>query len=391
MKSKSGHVFYGKRRVKGGNESSFTEKESKLYKFSRIPTLEHICKVSANSAGAFAAIRKDYRSGFDLCFFDTFRQDIKTIVGSEDDLNQPIYTDVALKALGENYHWVHSSILSARSPACTVLFEKKNSFNLLPQLECKLKSKNGKSFYEINLNAFHSECVKLLIEYLYSGDFRKTWDSSVLLCPKNDKDYDENGKPTKSKMYQDFKLLFNLFQLDDSEFIRFSCHSISPLKDSFLNLLKDLQFADVKITLLNNTHVYAHQPILSSRSKFFNALLKPQSQWTIQRDNEGFAKVDLNHVDPITFQVVLYWIYGETDLSSLFKTEKTLTRYEMTMFLIDILSVSNELLIDPLKELCSLILCSFLDLNNVFELLQVANTFYSPKLAQICVEFSMFI
>ena len=68
-------------------------------------------------------------------------------------------------------------------------------------------------------------------------------------------------------------------------------------------------------------------------------------------DTEAMVKVDLKHVDAKIFRIVLRHIYADTD-EELFDHIVSADLEEHFDFLMDVLSVANELMLDRLAQIC---------------------------------------
>jgi hypothetical protein len=391
MTTVSGHVFIGKRRPGNAkakiSDSNFTD--SRLFKFTKVPFLHHVTHVAASSAGALFAIRKDIRRRAPDMDLKTFRDDIKRLLDMSlsSSAQSDRFMDVCLHGARGSTVWAHSGILACRSPFLQALLGSSSS-----DKNHKVDLKKLDGVYHITIDQFHRDSISLVLEYIYAGTFRRAWDSSVLLYTGKDQDLDEDGTPTKAKLYHDFNQLVKLFELDDSQLILYQYSS--PLSQkyeaAFASLMDDSAHKDV-IVKLKDTEIACHQFILVSRSKFFKALLGPESHWRVSRDESVKAFVHLPHIDSSVFQVVLAWMYGETDVIKLFGEIETLSMRLLLQHFIDILAVADELLLDELKHICTQMLSSLIHIGNVLDLLQVSIMRDAEKLKDNCLDFSMYI
>lgn len=389
MTTASGHVFIGKRR--SGNsktkihDSNLTD--SRLFKFTKVPFLHHITKVAASSAGALFAIRKDIRRRAPDLEPSTFRDDIKALLDASlsSSVQSDRFMDVCFHGARQSEIWAHSGILACRSPFLRTLLNNSSTDE-----KHRISVKRLDSAFHITIDQFHRDSISLVLEYIYAGTFRRSWDSSVLLYKGKEQDLDTDGNPTKAKLYQDFNQLVKLFELDDSQLILYQSSSLlsQKYKESFASLLEESSHKDV-IIQLKDTEIACHQFILVSRSKFFKALLGPGSHWTVSQDENIKAFVQLSHVDSSIFHVVLAWMYGETDVIKLFGEIDTLSMRLLLQHFIDILAVADELLLDELKHICTQMLSSLIHIGNVLDLLLVSIMRDAEKLKHNCLDFSM--
>jgi hypothetical protein len=250
----------------------------------------------------------------------------------------------------------------------------------------KETNSNGITVYHLNLESFHSQSILLALEYFYSGSFRKAWDTSVLL-PGKEQDYDEDGKPSKARLYKEFTQLSKLLGIDDAELILYSSSStIEKYKASILSLKSDTTQSDV-VVLLADKQIYCHQPLLICRSDFFKAILKEDAMWGTPRDDHGRHFIRLEHIHSTVFEILLSWIYGETDPFKLFSSVETANVKMLIQTVVDVLAVSEELLVNPLKDICGQILCSLMHMGNALDLFVAARTYRSENLERCCLDF----
>ncbi|KAJ3110126.1 hypothetical protein HDU96_006877 [Phlyctochytrium bullatum] len=89
------------------------------------------------------------------------------------------------------------------------------------------------------------------------------------------------------------------------------------------------------------------------------------------------------------FMVALKWIYGEVRPKELLPQSKQGSKDELTQFVVDALSIANELLLDELKEIISQVLLYFIDSRNVSAFLEIADTYEAQGLKDCCMEFQL--
>lgn len=141
---------------------------------------------------------------------------------------------------------------------------------------------------------------------------------------------------------------------------------------------KDSDFfsdADVRIELANNFEVPAHSAILSRRCPFFEGLFhgRARGAWLSSRrdkaeENTDFVRVDLKHVEEGIFAIVLRHIYADSG-EELFDDVVTADLDEFIDVVIEVMAVSNELMLDRLSQVCQKVLGQFVTIKNICQLL----------------------
>ncbi|XP_068714440.1 ankyrin repeat and BTB/POZ domain-containing protein 1-like isoform X1 [Montipora foliosa] len=130
--------------------------------------------------------------------------------------------------------------------------------------------------------------------------------------------------------------------------------------------------------IVGNYRFYGHKLFFCGRSDYFRALLEykhsePSSPGK-EEFNEPVAEVFLNDVPPDVFAAVVAYIYQDNALVT-----------EENVF--SVLCFSDVYLLSGLKRLCSRIVTSLLDTDNVVTVLRTARLFNLPKLEVDCCEF----
>jgi hypothetical protein len=104
---------------------------------------------------------------------------------------------------------------------------------------------------------------------------------------------------------------------------------------------------------------------MSIRCPFFEGLFNGRAggQWLSERrdmrqDQSELVKVDLKHVDPATFHLVLKHLYADIG-DDLFDDVVASNLDDFLDVVIDVISVANELMIDRLSQICQKLLGRF--------------------------------
>jgi inhibitor of Bruton tyrosine kinase len=133
--------------------------------------------------------------------------------------------------------------------------------------------------------------------------------------------------------------------------------------------------ADVRIELANELEVSAHSALLSRRCPFFEGLFNGRAggSWLSSRRGKAeeisdMIRVDLKHVEEQTFGMVLRHIYADTG-EELFDTVVTSDLDEFIDVIIEVMAVSNELMLDRLTQVCQKALGQYVTTRNICQLL----------------------
>jgi inhibitor of Bruton tyrosine kinase len=78
----------------------------------------------------------------------------------------------------------------------------------------------------------------------------------------------------------------------------------------------------------------------------------------MRQDQNEFVKVDLKHVNPLTFHLVLKYLYVNIS-DDLFDDVVASSLDDFLDVVIDVISVANELMIDRLSQTCQKLLGQF--------------------------------
>ncbi|GAA5888090.1 hypothetical protein JCM5296_005430 [Sporobolomyces johnsonii] len=435
----SGHVFLRSKKYEsslskssGGLPStpSSTSSAGGGWKFSRVPYLQRVIKVAANSTGGFAALRADVPLRFIEIEDATLARDLLDILphwrrigplvpsrsaqqqgrkkkdagggadsDEEDDVDAAIERDVevAIKLMGVLKRWdltwevplagtdaivnvgakslpVHKTILAARSPVLAKHFSTPTARAI--DLDCS------------------DVAALLLVHYLYSDDLPAVWDSRI-------------GMPLQAALPAGTKLEVGVVKTELRQLAQsLELHALSQalerqvkttpaptLAANLSDLLhrsfsqKDLAAPlqpDVVLDLADRS-VPCHAAILRARCPFF-ATFFDDHEWTSTRREGGTVRIDLRHVGWDVMRLVLEHVYRDAGMS-LFQGVDRPTPEEYIDFTVQVLAVANELLLDKLKQVCSAVLRSFVTLQNVCSILCDAAFYEAHDLARACMYF----
>lgn len=113
---------------------------------------------------------------------------------------------------------------------------------------------------------------------------------------------------------------------------------------------------------LEDAEMAAHSSVLCRRCPFFNGLFNGRAggQWLAGRreDDSNIVRVDLKHIDPKTFRLVLRHIYTDTG-TELFDDTVSDDIDEFSDLVMDVMATANELMLDRLSQICQEVLGRF--------------------------------
>lgn len=114
-----------------------------------------------------------------------------------------------------------------------------------------------------------------------------------------------------------------------------------------------------------------HSALLRRRCPFFEGLFNGRAagQWLSERRKTAEdVKVDLKHIDPSTFELVLRYLYADVG-TELFDAVVSTDVDEFCDVVMDVLSVADELMLDRLSEICQKVIGRFVNTRNACQLL----------------------
>lgn len=113
---------------------------------------------------------------------------------------------------------------------------------------------------------------------------------------------------------------------------------------------------------LDGSEVLVHSALLCQRCPFFEGLFNGRAggQWLAERrqNNTEPVRIDLKHVQPEAFHLVLRYIYSDVG-TELFDDIVSADIDEFSELLMDVLAVSDELMLDRLSQICQHVIGRF--------------------------------
>ncbi|KAF8471308.1 hypothetical protein BDZ91DRAFT_521229 [Kalaharituber pfeilii] len=428
----SGSVWKGVQRVKakevtsnssstpgGANHNSFSNAlmndttKSKDYKFSRVPGLSRIVSVRSNKFGAYAAIRRDcdiMRTQLQVKgSFEDLINDFKPLLSVSNFLRSYIVQpkgrdlvprlterlsgldyedyDMVIKANNSNIHIpVHLAIVLGRSP-------------VLRQMAHKLGKVNKPVEWEDGKFGLSWSGGKLWLEFKCEPDIEIV---TKFVCAIYLDRFPYFATHAERKPEQQHT---RLRQLCDA----LSVHELAVLRTDFAHcgINKDLKRAledplyhetgDMIVQLANDAQMWLHSAILRRRSPFFETLYNGSSggRWIASRKAQAKAKgetaikVDMSHVTLDVFKLVAEFMY--TDSVDIFDQVKGMESLDQFLdYIVDVLAVANELMLDKLSMVCQKLLGSYVNTRNASQLLMAIAPCSQKGFKEVCLQYMCF-
>lgn len=396
-------------KIKHTNSPSSTSYKSKDYKFSRVPGLTRITAVRSNAFGAFAAVRKDCdvlrnQVGVDssslwkdlypllplkslsvneeLDLEDplprfwvparpahdtaTIRRAVLRTPDIEDQLSLLMH-DLELSAsstydlrigttMSKVLFPVHEFILAGRSEFLRTAMAKfrQNYFFTIPEIMTIEYDGDGKTL--LQFQAADLLTVLNLVLYIYTDGTVDVWHYT-------------RHKPNHASRYRQVRS--ELMKIASNLELRNLEHSVRLMAEPSKTLHTDLELAirspdyfesgDIEVEL-DGQNVKLHQALLCQRCPFFEGLFNGRAAgaWLQSRraDSQELVRVDLKHINPNIFRLILRHIYGDTD-EAVFENIRTDDFDAFLDVIMEVMSVANELMLDRLAQCCQKLLGQF--------------------------------
>ncbi|GAA6019125.1 hypothetical protein JCM11491_002856 [Sporobolomyces phaffii] len=440
----SGHVFLRSKKYESSSSKSgatpMTASGSSTggggagFKFSRVPYLQRVIKVAANSTGGFAALRADVPLRFIEIEGATLAKDLLSIlphwlrvgppeagkkkekkqVASEDndgdesdgeedsDLAIERDVEVAKKLLDVTAKWDLTWEVLSNGTDGVVKF----GFKSMPIHRVVVASRSSILADALSTSrAIELDCSDfagfLFVHYLYSDEFPAIWDSRIGLPLRNH--LASGTKLDFGTIKGELKRLaldFDLPALSES-LDRQVKNPPAPTLASHLTAISNESWIKSKtlpaalrpdiLLVLADKKVPAHSAILRARCPFFTTFLD-DPVWSAARkeqaatSRDGMFELELRHFNAEVMTLVLEHIYRDAGMSLFHSVERS-TSEEFIDFTVQVLAAANELLLDKLKQVCSAVLRSFVTLNNVCSILCDAAFYEANDLVRACMYF----
>ncbi|KKY14872.1 putative btb domain and ankyrin repeat protein [Phaeomoniella chlamydospora] len=438
--TESGSVWRKEKRA-NLKEAKKTTSRAKDYKFVRVPTLTRVVAVRSNAFGAFAAVRKDTQVTKEQIDVDpqTLWGDLLpllpfrnfTITEDSDEENpQPRFwtpypsgnTPSTIKqalilskdAESDIQHvlqrheplsdssydmWVVSNVTKVRIPAHSFIFGARSSI---------LRH----AFGEFQHSYFFNIPDAVSIEYgkdgqmqmlFYGADFYTLVNVVFYAYCENVVDiwHHTRRSPASAARFRQIRreVMDIAAKLEMKGLERAARLQVDPSKRLHLDMelaFADEQFfvdGDIAIQLANDTEIKAHSALVCLRCPFFEGMFhgRAAGKWIASRrdtanDAAEPVTVDLKHVDPDIFTLVLRHIYADTG-EELFDEVLSQDLDGFLDVILDVMSVANELMLDRLAQISQKVLGRYVNIRNVCHLLNAVAPCTVDEIKKVCLEY----
>lgn len=422
--TQEGSVWKRSRRakIKDATASGTAEYKPKDYKFSRVSGLTRVIGVRASSYGAYAAIRRDcdvsktqiavepstlWSDMLPLLSFADFTSD-EAMHDSESDLPEPRFwrpkttdpttilkkhilqakdleTELKQFFLGMQYPVesgydllvastvsdliipVHHTVLAARS---RVLRDKLSTFTDTKQaIDCEhFKLESTLPVSTLTFPGVDPLTLMNFVLYCYTDNVIDYWHFASRM-PKMAHRY----RTVRAEMMK-LASACGMRQLEAS--VRQMITPQQTMTDDFEAAFRDPVYfdnADILVELADD-EIPTHSSIVCHRCPFFGGIFMGRAggRWLdARRDDssaEAMVRIDLKHIDSDIFKLVLRHIYADTG-EELFDHIVSSDLEDHFDFLMEVLSVANELMLDRLAQICQKVMGIYVNIRNVCSLL----------------------
>ncbi|KFY13732.1 hypothetical protein V492_03065 [Pseudogymnoascus sp. VKM F-4246] len=416
--------------------------KNKDYKFQRVPGLTNVAAVRSNIFGGYAAIRKDCDvmtqisidgetlwddiaplfcvSGDELSFtsaasaeaagkkvrnpwptnlpidhLDPLKQAVLLSADFEVDVAQHLakggidhesYDAEISSSIAKTKIPIHSFMLAARSPFIRNALEKVRETGefIVPDVVA-IRDIDGMINFEFQSLDFIT--IFNLALYLYTDKVLDVWH----FCRNVPARGNRYRQVRTELMRVGTKLEMHRLEIG----VRQMAAPEQRMNADFASALRDPTFfsdGDAVIEL-DGDEVAVHSSIWRQRCPFFEGLFggRAGGQWLAgRREDSEPVRVDLSHIEPSTFDVVLRHVYTDGG-TELFDDIVVQDVDEFCDLVMDVMSVANELMLDRLSQVCQQILGRFVNTRNICNLLNdvapcAVREFKEAGLEYVCLQ-----
>ncbi|KAK7038072.1 hypothetical protein R3P38DRAFT_2904260 [Favolaschia claudopus] len=439
--TQSGHVFVRSRSGKSAQGNA----ASKNFKFQRVPYLQRVTQVCANTTGAFGALRVDFRPEAIRVEGNVMAQDLATIQpylaapppahlkdestsvpscpqwpaggdegeDGEDAAIQADYrrlwrlcqllapsngtlpprfgADVMVHMRGLFFP-VHRVVLAARSSVLCGVFQGSQLRDNDSSITIRASQvSSGGVRTRLDVKGCELITVLILLEYLYSDELLAIWDARIASALQNELKV-HNIKPTQVKselqaLARTLGLPF-LAPVLEAPVKRVPATSIVGDMEQLFRVvqpggvtLEKSPLAPDVILQLADQDVYCHSAILRARSPVFASFFQ-QEDWTSKRWANGVIKVNFKHLRWHVMEYVLQHMCCGGEAEIFEKLEFAQSVDDVVEFMFDVMAAASELLLDRLVLLCSAVILQWTDINNVCYVFTDASHFHAQQLVE---------
>lgn len=442
LSTNAGAVWHRVKRpkIRDAYASNLMEYKAKDYKFERIPGLTNISTVKSNAFGGCAAIRKDCdvlhtqvkvaeRALWDdIAPLLSIRgleasevkdedtesprfwipalpsehlQPMKRAILASPDLEADVSRHLRIKGpVGKEYDVELSTTLSnVRVPVhCFMLAGRSTVFQ---QAWCQYQKCGYYSFPEVleivptenrkaNVKFLGIDFITLLniVVYLYDDTVVDVWQFT--------KHSPRDAFRYRSCRTELMKVALRLDMKNLEAAVRLQVEPARQLHADLDLAIKNPRYLEGgdTIVVLDGAEELAHSAILCQRCPFFQGLFNGRSEgmWLANRrmDASELVRVDLGHVDPSAFKIVLRYLYSDAGIE-IFDEIKAADLDEFSEIVLSVMAVADELMLDRLSQICQQMLGRFVNTRNVCHLINAiapcaCTEFKNAGLEYVCLQ-----
>ncbi|KAJ7461488.1 hypothetical protein FB451DRAFT_1404722 [Mycena latifolia] len=439
--TESGHVFVRSRSGKAGQGAA----AGKTFKFQRVPCIQRVTQVCANSTGAFGALRVDFRPEPIRVEGNSMAEDLAAVqpylalppaahlkdesapvpaspkyayVGDEGEdaedagieadfvriwrLCQLLKADavppprrgadLAVHVRAKVGYPAHRVILGARSPVLCGVLGGASVRDAQSGIALKAAPLSGPVKARLDIRGCEPITVLILLEYLYSDDLLAIWDRRLAAALQREL---TTHKIKPGQVKQELQALARILELPllvsalGSPAKRVPAPSV--VRD-MAQLFRAVQpgaggapaapIAPDVVLQLADRDVYCHSAVLRARCPVFASFFD-EADWTKKRwDTNGTVTVNLRHLRWHVMEYVLKYMCCGGDAEIFENLEFARSVDEVLEFMFDVMAAASELLLDRLMLLCSAVILRWTDINNACYILTDASHFHAQQLVE---------
>ncbi|KAI9702786.1 MAG: hypothetical protein M1836_008000 [Candelina mexicana] len=423
--TESGSVWRRVKRVKIKDANAYSgHTKPKDYKFQRVPGLTRIAAVRSNPFGAYAAIRKDsdvtrsqvrvdkqtiWNDFAPLISIDGFRipeedsdaenprmrfwapatstagsHPLKTALRNSTDVEADLHEYISSNVNDTNSPYdveIRTTLSDVSIPSHRVMLSSRSrvlrhaltetsragSF-VIPDLLSMQKDEAGK--IQVVFHGLDFLSILNVVLYVYLDIVLDVWHY-IHHAPKSAFRY----RQARTELMR----VAGRLELRLEPAVRTMVDPTKSLAADMERAISDPIFfddADVIVELAGQ-EARVHSVLMCQRCPFFEGLFKGRAagRWLSNRrdlaeDPTDVVRVDLKHVEPATFSLILRHLYADTG-EELFRDIVTSNLDEFLDLIIEVMSIANELMLDRLSQICQKVLGGYdiVNLRNACQLL----------------------
>ncbi|KAF9954068.1 hypothetical protein BGZ72_004930 [Mortierella alpina] len=308
--------------------------------------------------------------------------------------------DVEIQA-GKRTIGAHRIVLAARSCIFHQAFVESPRLRLTAGSLVTVEPSSGRKglgtriLHTVSLKVEFTTAV-LLQQFLYSDRFDPFWDALDL--PESHKQY---ARKVRQELYHlSLELALPTLQAAlQYSFTHICSASLSKSMDQIIqNPSRFDSLMDVRLLLNDGKWLDGHQVILGHRSPFFNAMFVRTDEWIRARqlsralpdatkdERRSILEINMMHMDQESVALVLKHIYTDCGPEMFNDIEKD-EMDDLIHVVVSVLQISDEWLMDRLKEICESVLSEQVRAKTVVYFLEISIMYAAESLKTTCVDY----